>query len=174
MKELISISKLAAVLFLVVLAVPATSFCEMRNTHGKEHMSGQGHMMSAMGSMERMDAMMGTCFEHAEKIGLSADQLAKLKPIHHAMKIKQVRFKADQKIADIELMAIMEVKDFNLEKAIATVIKSDELQAAHHLDMLKAMKDMRTVLTDEQFNTMKKEMTMNHGDNKPARSMKKK
>jgi hypothetical protein len=37
--------------------------------------------------------------------------------------------------------------------------------------MLKGMKEMRTMLTDEQFKNMKKMMSMKMGENKPAKKM---
>jgi Spy/CpxP family protein refolding chaperone len=74
------------------------------------------------------------------------------------MQKKQVRFEADLKIAEIELVEIMEVKDFNLEKASSAVKNNSEIKTAHHLKMLKAMKEMRTILTGEQFKKMKRMM----------------
>jgi len=99
-------------------------------------------------------------------MGLTDDQLMKMKPIHSEMQKKQARFKADQKIAEIELMDIVEVKDFNLEKASAAVKKIEGIKTAHHLEMLKAMKEMRTILTDEQFKKMRKMMSMKPDDKK--------
>jgi hypothetical protein len=40
--------------------------------------------------------------------------------------------------------------------------------------MLKAMKEMRTILTDEQFKKMEKMMPMKAGETKPADKMMKK
>jgi hypothetical protein len=40
--------------------------------------------------------------------------------------------------------------------------------------MLKAMKEMRSILTDEQFKKMKKMMSMKTGEKKPAKRMMKK
>ena len=65
-------------------------------------------------------------------------------------------------------MEIMEVKDFDLEKASAAVKKITEIKTAHHLEMLKAMKEMRTALTDEQFKKMKR-MCMKTGEKKPVK-----
>ena len=127
-----------------------------------------------MGNMDKMGDMMGMCIEHADKMGLTDDQIAKMKPLHREMQKKQARFKADRKIAEIELMEIMEVKDFDLEKASAAVKKIEEIKTAHHLEMLKAMKEMRTILTDEQFKKMKKMMSMKTGEKKPAKKMMKK
>jgi Spy/CpxP family protein refolding chaperone len=121
-----------------------------------------------------MGDMLDMCIEHADKMGLSDDQMMKAKPLHREMQKKQARFKADLKIAEIELMEIMEVKDFDLEKAGSAVKKISEIKAAHHVDMLKAMKEMRTILTDEQFKNMKKMMPMKKGEKKPAKRMLKK
>jgi len=69
---------------------------------------------------------------------------------------KQARFKADVKIAAIELVEIMEVKDFDIEKSNAAIKKIAEIKTAYSLDMLKPMKEVRTILTDEQFQKIKK------------------
>jgi Spy/CpxP family protein refolding chaperone len=71
-------------------------------------------------------------------------------------------------------MEIMDVKDFDLEKAISADKKIAEIKTAHNLEMLKAMKEMRTILTDEQFKKMKKMMSMETGKKKPAKRMMKK
>jgi Spy/CpxP family protein refolding chaperone len=104
-------------------------------------------------------------------MGLTDDQIMKMKPLHSEMQKKHARFKADLKIAEIELREIMEVKDFDLEKAGSAVMKIAEIKKAHHLEMLKAMKEMRTILTDEQFTKMKKMMSMKMGEKNPAKRM---
>ena len=157
-----------SLLLTVVFAVPA--FSEMNDMSMKEHREGHGQMME-MENMDRMGDMMGMCIEHADKMGLTDDQIMKMKPLHREMQKKQARFKADQKIAEIELMEIMEVKDFDLEKASSAVKKIAEIKTAHHLEMLKNMKEMRTILTDEQFKKMKKMMPMKMGEKKPAKKM---
>jgi len=68
----------------------------------------------------------------------------------------------------------MEVKDFDLEKASAAGKKIADINAAHHLEMLKSMKEVRTILTDEQFEKMRKMMPMKMGAKKPAKKMMKK
>jgi len=165
--------KLALSIFLtVVFAVPA--FSQMTDMPVKGH----GQMME-MGNMEKMGDMAGMCIEHADMMGLTDDQIMKMKPIHREMQKKQARFKADQRIAEIELMEIMDVKDFDLEKANSQVKKIAEIKTAHQLEMLKAMKEMRTILTDEQFKKMKKimpmkMMPMKAGEKKPAKKTMKK
>jgi Spy/CpxP family protein refolding chaperone len=156
-----------ALLLTVVFSMPA--FSQMTDMP----MKGHGQKME-MGNMEKMGDVMGMCIEHADRMGLTDDQIMKMKPLHREMQKKQARFKADLKIAEIELMEIMDVKDFDLEKANSAVKKIAEIKTAHQLEMLKAMKEMRTILTDEQFKKMKKMMPMKTGDKKPAKKTMKK
>jgi len=173
MRSKYSISLMMAAVALLAFSVPVPGFSQMKDMSMKEHSEGHGQMMG-MGKMDRMGDRMGMCIEHAEELGLTDDQIMKMKPVHRDMKKKDARFKADWKIAEIELMEIMEVKDFDLEKASAAVKKITEIKTAHHLEMLKAMKEMRSILTDEQFKKMKKMMSMKTGEKKPAkRKMKK-
>ena len=160
-----------SLLLTVVLAVPA--FSQMKDRSMKEHRGGHGSMME-MGTMNQMGDMMGMCLENAGTMGLTEDQIMKIKPAHREMQKNQARFRADLKIAEIELMEIMEVKDFDLDKANAVVKKMAEIKTAHQLQRLKAMKEMRTILTDEQFKKMKKMMPMVMGEGKPAKRMMKK
>jgi Spy/CpxP family protein refolding chaperone len=150
MKTVYSVALMVAVVFLLALNTPVTAFSQMME-------------------MDKMDEMMGMCIEHAEKIGLTDDQIMKMKTRHSDMQKKHARFKADEKIAKIELMDIMDVKDFDLEKANSAVKKIAEIKTTHHLEMLKAMKEMRKMLTDEQFKAMKKMMTMKMGEKGPAK-----
>jgi Spy/CpxP family protein refolding chaperone len=145
----------------------------MKDMPMKGHGEGHGQRME-MGSLDKMGEMMGMCIEHADMMGLTDDQVMKMKPLHSEMQKRHARFEADLKIAKIELTEVMEVKDFDLEKANAAVKKIAEIKTAHHLEMLKAMKEMRTLLTDEQFKKMKKMMSMKMGEKKPAKKMMKK
>ena len=173
MRSKYSISLMMAAVALLAFSVPVPGFSQMKDMSMKEHREGHGQMMG-MGNMDRMGDMMGMCIEHADELGLTDDQIMKMKPVHREMKKRDARFKADWKIAEIELMEIMEVKDFDLEKANSAVKKIEEIKTAHHLEMLKAMKEMRAILTDEQFKKMKKMMSMKMGEKKPAkRKMKK-
>jgi len=156
----------------VVFALPAYSQM-MDMPMQEQHRAGYGQTM-AMGNMDRMGDMMGSCIEHAEKIGLTDDQLMKMKHAHREMQKKQARFNADLKIAELEFMEIMDVKDFDLEKADSAVKKIAEIKTAHHLDMLQAMKEMRTMLTDDQYKKMRKIMPMQTGVKKPVKRMMKK
>ena len=155
-----------ALLLTVVFAVPAFSQMDMPM---KGHGEGHGPMME----MDHMDMMGGDmmCMEYAHKMGLTDDQMAKMKPMHREMQKKQIRSKADLKIAEIELKEIMEVKDFDLDKATYAVKKIEDIKTAQHLEMLKAMKDMRAILTDDQFKNMHKMCMMKMGEEKHEKKM---
>jgi Spy/CpxP family protein refolding chaperone len=173
MKAKYSISVMVAAVVMLAFSVPTPAFSEMKNMSMMEHREGHGQMMG-MGMMDKMGDMMGMCIQHADMMGLTDDQVMKMKPVHSEMQKKQARFQADKKIAEIELMEIMEVKDFDLEKASAAVKNIADIKTTHHLVMLKAMKEMRTILTDEQFKKMKMMMPMKMDEKKPAEKMMKK
>ena len=174
MKVRCSMSVMVAVVALLAFSVPVPAFSKMTGMSMKEHGEGHGQMMG-MGNMDKMGDMMGMCIEHADELGLTDDQIMKLKPVHREMQKKQAQFKADVKIAEIDLMELMEVKDFDLEKASAQVKKIADIKTAHRLEMLKDMKEVRTILTDEQFKKMQKMMmSMRMGEKKPAKRMMKK
>jgi len=136
------------------------------------HGEGHGQMMER-GNMDMMGGDM-MCMENADHMGLTDDQMAKMKPMHREMQKKQIRSKADLKIAQIELMEIMEVKDFDLDKATAAVKKIEDMKTAQHLEMLKAMKNIRAILTEEQFKNMHKMISMKMGEEKHEKKMGKK
>jgi Spy/CpxP family protein refolding chaperone len=168
-----SLLMLTAVLGLLTISVPVPGFSQMKDMPMKEYRGEHGQMME-MSKMDKMDDMMSMCIKNTDKMELTDDQLMKMKSLHREMQKKQARFKADLKIAEIELMEIMEVKDFDLEKANSAVKKIAEIKTAHHLEMLKVMKEMRTILTDEQFKKIKKMMPMNKGEKKSAKRLMKK
>jgi Spy/CpxP family protein refolding chaperone len=169
MRAMHSVIITAAAIALLTFSIPVTAFSQMKE---RPYRQGHGQMMG-IDNIDRMGDMMGMCIEHADRLGLSDDQVAKMKPAHREMQKKHAQFKADLKIAEIELMEIMEVKDFDLEKGTATVKKIADIKTAHRLEMLTHMKEMRTMLTDDQFRNMKKLMPLK-GENRPARKMLKK
>ena len=116
---------LLALLLAAVFAVPAFSQMhdmEGKGMRGKGHGGGPQHGM-AMGDMDKMGNMMGGCLQHADKLGLTDEQVVKFKAIHRALEKKQVMSRAEQRVAEIELAEIMEVKNFDLDLANAAVHK---------------------------------------------------
>ncbi len=164
MKTIPSRALLLTVLSVLAFNLPVPAFSQMMDMPMPGHGDGHGPKME----MGKMSPMMGMCLEHAEELGLSEDQVGKMKAIHRDLEKYQARNEADRKIAEIDLMEIMDAKDFNLEKATAAVKKSADIKTAGQVARLKAMKEMRTILTEDQFNAMKK-MAMQMGGDKPER-----
>ncbi len=155
---------LLSLLLTVVFAVPA--FSQMRNMPMRGHGGGYGYMME-MGHMDMMGGDM-MCMKYADKLGLTDDQMAEMKSMQREMQKKQIKSHADLKLAEIKFMETMEVKDFDLGDAKSAVKKIGDIKTDQHLEMLKAMKEMRNILTDEQFNSMQKQCMM-MGHKKPGK-----
>ena len=166
-----SVVLMSAVVALLITSKPASAYSsQMMDRSMQGRGEGHGQMMRA-GNMD----MMGMCLQHADKIGLTDSQLMKVKQMHREMQKKQAQYMADLKIAEIDLAGIMDVKDFDLEKASASIKRIEEIKTAQHLEILQAMKEMRTMLTDDQFKKMQKMMPMKAGVKNPAkRTLKKK
>jgi len=144
---------LPALLLIVVFTVPA--FADMHGKETKEHKKCECHEQMGKHHMHKRGDMLGMLIKHADKVGITDDQMAKLKAMHRGMEKKQVWFEADMKLARIELKEVMEVKDFDLEKANAAAQKISDFKRDQRLDMLKSIKDVRSILTDEQFKKIK-------------------
>jgi Spy/CpxP family protein refolding chaperone len=168
MKVKCTVSNMLAALALLALSVPVPAFSEITDMSIKDHGKEDGHMM-VLGNMEKMGDMIGSCIEHADKMGISSEQIVKMKPVFNEMKKKQARFNADLKIAEIDLMETLEMKDFDLKKAGNGLKTIAGIKTAHNLEMLKAMKEMRTILTDDQFKRMKKMATGKSSEKKSAK-----
>ena len=162
-----SIAMMVAVAALIAFNAPTTAFAQMKAMATTE---AHGSMMDQC-HMDKMGSMMDMCVEHAEMLGLTDGQIAKLKPLHHEMQKKMVRGKAEIKVAELDLKEIMEVKDFDLEKANTSIKKISELLTAQHLEMAKTMKEVRGILTEDQFKKMEKMMPMEHADKKHPKKM---
>lgn len=109
-------------------------------------------------NMNQIGNTLSMCIENAHALNITDAQLQTIKPLHSEMQKKNARFRAEMKIAEIDLRDIMDVKDFDLGKANAGAQHIGQIQTTHHLEMLKTMKEMRAVLTNEQFLKMKMPM----------------
>ena len=149
-----------------VFAVPVFAGAQMpmdghmkTNPH-KGMSTGSGHGYGygkGMGSMDKMENMVGMCLAHIDQMGLSSEQLAKIKPIRREMQRKQVQFKAERKLAEMDLAEIMSEKDFDLEQASAAVKKISDIKTRHHLEMLKYIKQVHSIVPEGQGTMMSEE-----------------
>jgi Spy/CpxP family protein refolding chaperone len=157
---------LFALLLTAIFTVPAYSQMKDKSMNHCKDCKLQGH---DMGHMDMMGDMMGMCIKNAAKIGLSDEQMKKIKPLHQEMQKKQIQFQAELKIAHLEMKEIMEPKDFDLEMAKLAAKKCEDIKTAYHINMLTAMKEVRSVFTEEQYKKMKALMPMDMGAGKPTK-----
>ncbi len=149
--------KLIVLLLFFFVSAGNAQMMDMKKEHMMMHKNMNMMQQNGMKSMnmEMMEDNVGMCLEKADKIGLTDDQRSKLVQIQREMMKLNARFKAEIKIAEIELMEIMEPKDFDLDKAVNATRKISDLRATYHTEMLKAMKNVRSILTEDQYKKMK-------------------
>ena len=116
----------------------------------------RNELMLEMRSMSRMGAVMGRNIKHAENLALTEDQIMKIMPVHNQMQKKEAKFKADLKLAQVELTenALKKPDQVRSNSAVTNIA---DIKEAHHVQLLKALKEMRIVLTDEQLRKMEKD-----------------
>jgi Spy/CpxP family protein refolding chaperone len=142
------------------MAAPASdSKPQMMGMMGK----GMGDMMGAgmsgmmaggkMGKMGMMGHGMEHLFflDHAEQLGLSAEQVNKLKAIHVECRKENIRNAAEAKIARLELTDLLSGDSWKLKDAEPLVRKVQKLEGDIQVRHLQAVSDARKVLTAEQL-----------------------
>lgn len=154
--------KLIVLFLLMLISVGNAQMMDMKKD---QMMHDRGDMMMKDGmkgmNMDMMGDNIGMCLDNADKIGLNEEQKSKILPIHREMMKLNARFKADIKIAEIELMEVMDPKDFDLDKAILATKKISDIRATYHSEMLRNMKKVRSILTEEQYKKMRSLMMDN-------------
>lgn len=151
------------VFLLISYGINNAQMMDMKKDHMMNHSGVDMMMKNGMKGMN-MDMMgdnIGMCLDNADKIGLTEEQKSKIVPIHREMMKLNARFKAEIKIAEIELIEVMDPKDFDLDRAILATKKISDIRATYHSEMLRHMKKVRSILTEEQYKKMKNLMMDN-------------
>lgn len=119
-----------------------------KDGYGKDgHMSG-GHGMGMMHSST--GHLIRHLLKHEKDIGLSADQVAKLKDMQLALDKTRIKSEADIQIAERELKALTDDEKSDLGAVEAKLKQSESLQTALRLASIKARRDVLSLLTPEQ------------------------
>lgn len=122
--------------------------------YGKEGHAGGGH--SAMGGhgMGMMHSSTGHLIRHLLKherdIGLTADQVAKLKEIQLNLDKARIRAEADIQIAERELKALTDDEQSDLGAIEAKLKQSEDLQVGLRMTSIKTKREVLGLLTPEQ------------------------
>lgn len=107
----------------------------------------QGGQMGMMG--QRMEHMF--FLDRADELGLSTDQVSRLKAIHVDCRKENIRTAAEAKIARLELSELLSGDSWTLNDVESLVRKVQTLEGDIHVRHLQAVSDARKVLTAEQL-----------------------
>lgn len=117
-------------------------------------MGGEGmHSMMHGGQMGMMAQGMGQMFylDRAEELGLSSEQVNKLKAIHVEGRKDNIRKAAEAKIVRLELSDLLSGDTWTLNDAEPLVRNVQKLEGDMQVRHLQALSDARKVLTAEQL-----------------------
>lgn len=122
--------------------------------YGKEGHAGGGH--SAMGGhgMGMMHSSTGHLIrhllKHEKEIGLTGDQVAKLKEMQLNLDKTRIKSEADIQVAERELRSLLEDEKSDLNAVEAKLKQSEDLQVGLRMASFKARRDVLALLTPEQ------------------------
>lgn len=112
--------------------------------HGRMGGHGMGMMHGSAGHLIRH------LLKHEKDIGLTADQVAKLKDIQLNLDKARIKAEADIRIAERELRALIDDEKSDLGAIEAKVKQSGDLQVALRLTSIKTRREVLGLLTPEQ------------------------
>lgn len=118
---------------------------------GGGHGYGKGAMHSGTGHLIRH------LLKHEKDIGLTADQVAKLKEVQLNLDRIRIKTEAEIKIAERELRALTDDEKSDLGAIEAKLRQSKDLQVGLRMASIKMRRDVMAVLTPEQREKEKSE-----------------
>jgi Spy/CpxP family protein refolding chaperone len=105
---------------------------------------GMGMMHSSTGHLIRH------LLKHEKEIGLTADQVAKLKDMQLNLDKARIKAEADIQIAERELKALTDDDKSDLGAIEAKLKQSEDLQVGLRMTSIKARREVMALLTPEQ------------------------
>ena len=115
-----------------------------RGGHGMMGSHGMGMMHSSAGHLIRH------LLKHEKEIGLSADQVTKLKDIQLNLDKTRIKSEADIQVAERELKALTDDEKSDLKAVEAKLRQSEDMQVALRMTSIKTRRDVLALLTPEQ------------------------
>ena len=121
---------------------------------GKDGYGGGGHGMRGSHGMGMMHSSAGHLIRHLLKhekdIGLTADQVTKLKDIQLNLDKTRIKSEADIQVAERELKALTDDEKSDLKAIEAKLRQSEDMQVALRMTSIKTRRDVLALLTPEQ------------------------
>jgi len=120
-----------------------------------EHGGGYGMGMGMPGHHATTGHLLRGLLRSQKEIGLSEDQVAKLKAIQLDLDKTRIKTEADIMVAERELSSLVEDSKADLGTIEAKVKQSEALQTSLRMTAIKARRDTMAVLTPEQSERVK-------------------
>ena len=140
-----TIASAATSVCLLVLSVPSLWANDPSYGHtGGGHGYGKGMMHSGTGHLIRH------LLKHEKEIGLTADQVTKLKDIQLNLDKDRIKAEADIQIAERELRALTDNEQSDLSAIETKLRQSEDLQVGLRMTSIKTRRDVMGLLTPEQ------------------------
>lgn len=118
---------------------------------GMSCMGGCG-MMHREGMVERHFSM---CIKNAEKLGLTDDQLEKLKKAHNGQKKKLIRIRSEIQILNVDLQEELDKDVPDLDRVEKILKKEEPLKTKFTVELLRTKVKVSKILTPEQFEKLR-------------------
>lgn len=142
--------------FMLAMGTAAASANEPGYGHegGKDAYGGRGHGGMGSHGMGMMHSSAGHLIRHLLKhekdIGLTSDQVTKLKDIQLNLDKTRIKSEADIQVAERELKALTDDEKSDLKAVEAKLRQSEDLQVALRMTSIKTRRDVLALLTPEQ------------------------
>jgi Spy/CpxP family protein refolding chaperone len=112
---------------------------------------GHGMMGQGMGMMHSSAGhLIRHLLKHEKEIGLTADQVAKLKDIQLNLDKTRIKSEADIQVAERELKALTDDEKSDLKAVEAKLRQSEDMQVALRMTSIKTRRDVLALLTPDQ------------------------
>ena len=143
-----------------ISSMASSAPCSMSQMRGGEtgHMMGSGMMGSGMMGhgmmrMGMMDHRAGHLFflDRADELGLSSEQVDKLKTLQTECRRDNIRNVAELKIVRLELADLLATDNWSLQDAENLVRKAQKMEGDIQVRHLQALNAARKILTEEQL-----------------------
>ena len=129
------------------LALPGPPFAWADEEHGRS-MRDRGH--EAATHHEATGHYLRHLLRHPKEIGLTADQITKLKAIQLDLNRTRIKTEAEIQVAELELAALAEDEKADLSAIEAKVKQSEMLEVGLRMVAIKAKREALALLTPEQ------------------------
>lgn len=142
--------------FTLAMGAAAVSANEPGYGHGggKDGYGSRGHDMLGNHGMGMMHSSTGHLIrhllKHEKEIGLSADQVTKLKDIQLNLDKTRIKSEADIQVAERELRALTDDEKSDLGAIEAKLKQSEDLQLQLRMTSIKTRREVLALLTPEQ------------------------